>query len=339
MTDNQPTQNTRWHRLLGTLLEELLPQVNIDVTIEAPIMSQPPRVDVLLLRRQNEKWTTEQRSLLPDGIRDTKASHVLLEFKYTESINWESFRQVIGYEFLYRETKQLTHQQIQPFILSAKKTQPRRLIKFGYKMSKHKGVYHSSHPLLKRIPLISLNELSNAPYNAWAKCFASQKNQKEEAFSLLRQHTFQYLTIELEWFLAGLYEYWFDKQGEDMKRELTTERVIELGKIWGETYLSTLKTEDLLPYLKPEDVLASPIYQQWRENTLQQAVQQAVQQTRFETHLEDQRFFVENLLQFRFGVVDDALAQLIDPLLQLPQEESLPLVLQSSREELLAKFN
>ncbi|MDM8558604.1 hypothetical protein [Candidatus Parabeggiatoa sp. HSG14] len=43
------------------------------------------------------------------------------------------------------------------------------------------------------------------------------------------------------------------------------------------------------------------------------------------------RISLENLLKIRFGGIDEALASAIEPLLQLPFEES-------SHEELLAKF-
>ena len=49
---------------------------------EAPIMSESPQIDILLIKRQTTDWTPEQRALLPDGIRDSKATDILLEFKY-----------------------------------------------------------------------------------------------------------------------------------------------------------------------------------------------------------------------------------------------------------------
>jgi hypothetical protein len=48
---------------------------------------------------------------------------------------------------------------------------------------------------------------------------------------------------------------------------------------------------------------------------------------------------VENLLRFRFGKIDEALSQAIKRLLNLPPDESSRLILQSSREELLAKLS
>jgi hypothetical protein len=74
----------------------------------------------------------------------------------------------------------------------------------------------------------------------------------------------------------------------------------------------------------------SRLYQQW-EN---EAVQQGVQRGRFE----GQYVWIENLLTFRFGSLDEALSKIIGPVLQLSPAEALPLLLGLSREELLKKF-
>ncbi|WP_293088024.1 hypothetical protein [Okeania sp. SIO3B5] len=48
---------------------------------------------------------------------------------------------------------------------------------------------------------------------------------------------------------------------------------------------------------------------------------------------------IENLLKFRFNSLDDELREIIQPMLSLSSEEFTPLLLQLSREELLARFN
>ncbi|MFB2880408.1 hypothetical protein [Floridanema aerugineum] len=70
----------------------------------------------------------------------------------------------------------------------------------------------------------------------------------------------------------------------------------------------------------------APLYQQDREQAMQQGVQ------------EGERLVVENLLRVRFGSLDAELSSVIDRLLSLPPEEFTPLLLQLSREELLARF-
>ena len=47
---------------------------------------------------------------------------------------------------------------------------------------------------------------------------------------------------------------------------------------------------------------------------------------------------IESILQVRFGAVDSQLAAIINPLIAMNREEFTPLLLQLSREELLARF-
>ncbi|EDN68043.1 hypothetical protein BGP_1058 [Beggiatoa sp. PS] len=47
---------------------------------------------------------------------------------------------------------------------------------------------------------------------------------------------------------------------------------------------------------------------------------------------------MEQALKLRFGTIDDSLSPLVDPLLKLNPEEYLRLLMQASREELVAKF-
>lgn len=66
----------------------------------------------------------------------------------------------------------------------------------------------------------------------------------------------------------------------------------------------------------------APLYQQDREQAIQ----------------EGERLIVENLLKVRFGELDNELQAIILPLLASPPEEFTPLLLQLSREELIARF-
>jgi hypothetical protein len=73
----------------------------------------------------------------------------------------------------------------------------------------------------------------------------------------------------------------------------------------------------------------SEIVEEYQQKILQQGVQQAMPLD---------KELVKNLLLVRFGAIDDSLSQIIERLLNLPPKESSRLILQSSREELLAKF-
>jgi endonuclease III len=100
-------------------------------------------------------------------------------------------------------------------------------------------------------------------------------------------------------------------------------------------YHFSLKTKDTKT---PDDeewlMHLSPAYLKWREETLQQGIQQGIDQG----IQQERRRFIENLLKSRFEKFDDELKSVIEPLLQLPTEESSRLLLQASREELLVRF-
>lgn len=54
---------------------------------------------------------------------------------------------------------------------------------------------------------------------------------------------------------------------------------------------------------------------------------------------EGQRTLVEDLLISRFSVLDEQLAAIVEAVLVLPSKEFMPILLNLSREELLARFN
>ncbi len=71
----------------------------------------------------------------------------------------------------------------------------------------------------------------------------------------------------------------------------------------------------------------SPLYLRWREEALREGQQQGM------------RLMVESMLEVKFGVIDEALSQIVEPLSQLPAKESTQLIWQLSREGLLAQFS
>jgi hypothetical protein len=54
-------------------------------------------------------------------------------------------------------------------------------------------------------------------------------------------------------YAGGLGELWFFRGGDDMAVELTSEEITEIGKMWGEVFLSSLSVEERLAGLKPEE--------------------------------------------------------------------------------------
>ncbi|MEB3215450.1 MAG: flagellar assembly protein H, partial [Nostocales cyanobacterium 94392] len=78
----------------------------------------------------------------------------------------------------------------------------------------------------------------------------------------------------------------------------------------------------------------SQAYLEWEQETQRRGIEQGMQQ--------GQRFVVENLLKARFGELDEQLAAIIEPMLQLPPQEYASLLLKLpslQREELLRRFS
>lgn len=81
-----------------------------------------------------------------------------------------------------------------------------------------------------------------------------------------------------------------------------------------------------------------PLYQQDRELAKQEGREEGKQQGVQEGKQEERRQIIENLLQVRFGTLDDQLSAIIKPILALPPSEFTPLLMQLSKEELIARF-
>ena len=189
-----------------------------------------------------------------------RADHILIEFKHTESVELSAFRQAAGYDYFYKSSKKLTNRQVQMFLVSSKTVKQETLDKFSYFPTDKSGVLMSGNPMLEATPLLILNNLSKEPHNAYIKCFASRIREKRAAFSTLKDQNTGPLSVsaKLNQLLHGLRKLWFLKGGafmEQMGQELTPEIVIEMGKEWGDLYLSSLPPEERLKGLGPEERL------------------------------------------------------------------------------------
>ena len=80
------------------------------------------------------------------------------------------------------------------------------------------------------------------------------------------------------------------------------------------------------------------IKKQEREEGEQQGLQKGRQEGRQEGLARERRAMIESILQVRFGELDSELATIIDQVIAMTREEFTPLLLQLSREELLARF-
>ncbi len=190
--------------------------------------------------------------------RHTLAKHILLEFKYSESVNLSALQQAIGYDNFYRRNKSLKAHEIQTFIIGAKHPNGRFMQKFGYQPTKWSGVYHSQQPILRSLPLISLNKLGNAEHNAFIKCFASHKKEKLSAFDILHDENLQTWSPNTYWHVLNLWRHWFNpEEGEnEMNIQVSEKNFKKMVDMWGDKFLDVMPSEYILSHYTPENVLA-----------------------------------------------------------------------------------
>jgi hypothetical protein len=260
----------KWHRFLAKGFELSVGRRGVLVIAEIGVTQNPPKVDILLLRREGDAWTAEQMALLPDGIRDCNAGHVLIEFKYTESMTIDAIRQAVSYEYFYRTANELELDAVKMFILCAKTPTAERLASFGYTLSTLPGVYTNEQELLNHIPLLVLNGLSDEAHNAFVKAFASRPAQKAKALATIRQQTD--LSDELLNYFEVLRALWSLPEGAAMNEILTPERVLELGREWKQILIQHATPDELDKMLSPESK------QKLTEQGVKQGIEQGINQ-------------------------------------------------------------
>ena len=230
--NEQPKKKTLWHQILGRIFQFLLTPLGITVLTDVEVMSNPPEADILLLKRENLPWTTEQLERLPDGIRESQAPQILIEFKATQSLSKESFIQAAAYEYFYKQSQELSDDDIQTFVISAIQPQKANREQYGYRIKVQPGVYQSDHIAFNHITLISLNELPDELHNAWLTCLASKKLKRLKAFNLLKSQGFKFITAPFKWFLIELLLFISTKGDDDMSLDFTPQQIKEMGVMW-----------------------------------------------------------------------------------------------------------
>lgn len=108
------------------------------------------------------------------------------------------------------------------------------------------------------------------------------------------------------------------------KGDLLRQNVTELLISWRVSVeiTNTIQEEDREAFMA-----LSQTYLEWKEATKQEGLQQG------------QRQIIENLLQVRFGELDESLTKVVDALVKLSPLESSRLLLESNREDLLTRFS
>jgi hypothetical protein len=245
----------QYHQLLGSGMQLNLTAVQVFVTTESSILSESPRVDILLLRRQGKAWNEAQRARLPDGVRDSAAAHVLVEFKYTESVTEDGILQAAAYDLFYRQVQRLSKEQTLPVVLSAKTPQKSRLDEWGYQ-EVQKGVFRTTIPFVGRVMLLALNRLPARTNNAFVKLFASREQEREAGFASLEKSVLAE-SSDMHAYVLGLRQTLNVKGGSTMAEVLTPEKVLEYGKRIRQLVFETGTPEERLAGLSPDEILAA----------------------------------------------------------------------------------
>lgn len=251
------------HQLMGKLLEIVLTPVDVIVETELQVMSEPPKADVLLLRRRGRRWTEAQRQLLPDGVRDRNAHHHLLECKFSESVNEAALQQALSYDYFYRRTQQLKANELQTYLISARTPRTVLLTRFNYRQAEQPGVYITDQPLLEKVVLLVLNELRDAPHNEFLRLFASRQAVRQQTIDeVVRQPIADW--PEAFWSLLFGLQRIYQLEETAMKREMTVDDVMAMGAELRRRAIVSAAPEELSDELRkqvianaaPEDRLA-----------------------------------------------------------------------------------
>ena len=248
------TARVQYHQLLGSGMQLKLTAVQVFVTTESSILSESPRVDILLLRREGEAWNEAQRARLPDGVRDSAAAHVLVEFKYTESVTEDGILQAAAYDLFYRQVQRLSKEQTLPVLLSAKTPQKSRLALWGFE-EVQRGVFRTTIPFVGRVMLLALNRLPARSNNAYVKLFASRERERDAGFASLDKSVWAE-SVDMYAYVLGLRQTLNVKGELNMAEVLTPEKVLEYGRKIRQLVFETGTPEEKLAGLSAEERLA-----------------------------------------------------------------------------------
>jgi hypothetical protein len=270
---SEPEKNTEKdtiptsHDLFGSMMKETLIPVNLEVESNYEVGKAPPRLDVLIIRRTGPRWSKAQLEFLPDGIRQSRCKHIILELKYTESVSNLAIYQTLGYLSSYVQLKALKVENVSTFLVSSKKPQEAVLENLGLIPTDIQGVYQPEDNRIMPIQLISLNELSNDPYNLWIKLFASKYTERAFVLSQIVRHNRKKLKKGLGIVFLKIVKFWNILGETTMKRlqkivygpeDLTDEDIatfFSLFNIQPEMAINYFKPEKMVTYLNPKERL------------------------------------------------------------------------------------
>ena len=148
----------------------------------------------------------------------------------------------VAYDYFYRQAQRLPEEHVLTVVLSARTPQKARLAEWGYG-ERQDGVYRSPLPLLRRVWLLVLNELS--PHNAYVKLFASREQEREAAFAVLGP-PIATESPSLQAYVMGLQQTLELKGESGMAEILTPDKIMEVGQEMRQRILETATPEERL---------------------------------------------------------------------------------------------
>jgi hypothetical protein len=224
--------------------------------VEVPLLTEAPKADIVILRREGKNWSDEQQRWLADGLRHTDERHILIEFKYSEGLNLDALRQLNAYDYFYIESHQLKPKEVACFLVVASTPMGDWKSQFGFSATEWPGVYCGNTIFLKRVRVILLNELVAVSHNAPVKCFASRKIEREKAFVILRDSDFMRLSGLIERFITGLWSlFMFNTSTASQVEDLTPEILMSMGQKLIDALLDATPVDEVLNHYKADEVL------------------------------------------------------------------------------------
>ena len=251
----EPKQPTPWHKLFAISLETILKPVGITVLSEVPVMTNAPQADILLLRNRHESWTPEQRARLCDGIRDSNARYILIEFKYTESLSERVMQKAMGYDIFYKYSKGLRDNELQTFVVSAQTPNNPDFQESGYQPESKPGIWKSGHMCLRKAPIILLNELENTDHNIAFKLFAKRRKEMELALDRFRHNKPSWVDNKIFSMAGALYDSYFKRGGKIMSQQVTPDSFEKERRKWLDGYLSFMTPREVMSRYSKKDRL------------------------------------------------------------------------------------
>lgn len=275
----QPKKIIPWHPLFNRWLKGTLTPVDVDYNDEVYATSEPVEIDAVL-SHVGPTWSQQQKALLPDGIRNRRMRHHLLEFKITESVNMDAIEQAFCYDYLYRKSQNLSRSQLQTYMISAKTPHAATLEKWGYAETRYPGVYVSAQAVFNRITILILNKLRDVPHNQYFRLFASQKKVRRSAMQyLIKEHERAMLAdrganspderdsenrlalnseqLREKWTVLFALRRIYELEGIKMDIEMTLEDVMEMGREeYRRNIIERFPAEERMAGLEPKDVVS-----------------------------------------------------------------------------------